>query len=427
MLHGGVHPTVTLHTNFGEIEMELLESEAPGTVNNFMNYIEDGDYTNSILHRLVPSFVLQGGGFRVTDPQICDFDCAVDEVNPAAFSTVPTDPPIQNEFGVSNTRGTVAMAKLGGDPDSATNQFFFNLQDNAANLDNQNGGFTVFARVNNMTVVDQIALLPQVNLAGIFPPGPLQAISQAPYEQTESATRLVAIESASGTSVVHGTVFLDKNQNGTRDSGEGGRADVTVYDDLNGNAVRDGDEPATTTNDLGEYHFVAEGNRQFRLRIVDFSDWEVVGQALREGSVNFGRSSGGQDFGTRYTGLSWFNTQRATDVDGVNGLTPLDALLVINELDARLFSDPQTGQLLELTTPLNEPRFVDVNNDGLLSPLDALLVINDLPSTAAASSQAVTSSSRRGHLPVASSFYVRELEAFPQLPHDLALQLLWAP
>ena len=92
-----------------------------------------GSYANSIFHRSVANFVIQGGGFRITSPTNID--------------SIPSDPPVVNEYKVSNTRGTIAMAKLGGDPNSATNQWFFNLRDeNATNLDFQNGGFTVSAR-----------------------------------------------------------------------------------------------------------------------------------------------------------------------------------------------------------------------------------------------------------------------------------------
>ncbi len=123
---------------------------APKTVANFSNYVEDGDYVNSIIHRYVPNFIVQGGGFTVKD---------------LAIGQVPADPPVVNEFSAdrSNLRGTIAMAKLGDDPNSATNQWFFNLADNSANLDNQNGGFTVFGEVlsdADLEPVDAIAALP---------------------------------------------------------------------------------------------------------------------------------------------------------------------------------------------------------------------------------------------------------------------------
>ena len=137
---------VQFDTNLGGINIELLASDAPGTVQNFLNYAEDGDYDNSVFHRSVADFIVQGGGFTILDNVV---------------SEIPTDDPIANEFSLSNLRGTVAMAKLGNDPDSATNQFFFNVSDNSENLDNQNGGFTVFARAigSSMDVVDEINAL----------------------------------------------------------------------------------------------------------------------------------------------------------------------------------------------------------------------------------------------------------------------------
>ncbi|BAZ45605.1 hypothetical protein NIES4102_26310 [Chondrocystis sp. NIES-4102] len=123
---------------------------APETVNNFLNYVNDGDYVNSIIHRSIPGFVIQGGGFTFKNLMV---------------DLVPTDPPIVNEFNSqrSNTRGTIAMAKVGNDPNSATSQWFFNLADNSANLDNQNGGFTVFGEVlsqGDLAPIDAIASLP---------------------------------------------------------------------------------------------------------------------------------------------------------------------------------------------------------------------------------------------------------------------------
>ena len=86
---------VHMETSLGIIEIELFNNEAPVTVANFMNYVQDGDYVNSFIHRSVPGFVIQGGGFKY-------------ESN--TFSSVPVDVLIVNEFNLSNVRGTIAMA-----------------------------------------------------------------------------------------------------------------------------------------------------------------------------------------------------------------------------------------------------------------------------------------------------------------------------
>lgn len=145
---------VRISTGIGDYSIELLDDEAPGTVQNFLNYVNRNDYNGTYIHRAVDNFVVQGGGFRFRL-----FEGPID---------VPSDPPIQNEFGVSNTRGTVAMAKIGGDPDSATSQWFVNVADNSASLDTSNGGFTVFGVVlgEGMVTVDEIDALPFVSLGG---------------------------------------------------------------------------------------------------------------------------------------------------------------------------------------------------------------------------------------------------------------------
>lgn len=136
---------VRLTTSLGDIVFELVD-DAPITTSNFLQYVTDGFYDGTIFHRVVPDFVVQGGGFL-----------------PGLERPEGRRPPIANEFSPtrSNLRATVAMAKVGGDPNSATSEFFVNLKDNSQNLDNQNGGFTVFARViEGMDVVDDIAAVP---------------------------------------------------------------------------------------------------------------------------------------------------------------------------------------------------------------------------------------------------------------------------
>jgi len=137
----GANTVLKFNTILGDIHIRMLDNDAPGTVGNFLDYVNRGDYADSFFHRMVPGFVLQGGGFRLGD---------------SGGEAIPTDPQIQNEFGRSNVRGTLAMAKLGTGPHTATSQFFFNLSDNSANLDNQNGGFSVFAYVigDSMDIVD---------------------------------------------------------------------------------------------------------------------------------------------------------------------------------------------------------------------------------------------------------------------------------
>ena len=135
-------------------------SGAPLTVQNFLNYVNDGDYINTIIHRSIPGFIVQGGGFTVND-------LANNLSNPAnAVGVTPTDPPVQNEFSPdrSNLRGTIAMAKLPSDPNSATSQWFFNLADNSEDLDNQNGGFTVFGEVLSVSDLATLDAIESVNI-----------------------------------------------------------------------------------------------------------------------------------------------------------------------------------------------------------------------------------------------------------------------
>lgn len=161
---------VRISTSFGDFTLELFDDVAPVTVRNFLNYVERGAYNGTYFHRLDAGFVLQGGGYRLIPYQ--------------GPLQVPADPPIVNEYRESNVRGTIAMAKLDGDTNSATSEWFINLADNSANLNVQNGGFTVFGRVlgDGMGVMDAINLLP------VFALGNVQ--SQIPLHSTDTSNEL---------------------------------------------------------------------------------------------------------------------------------------------------------------------------------------------------------------------------------------------
>lgn len=137
---------VRLQTNFGDIDFELFDSAAPITVANFLKYVRDGDFDKTYFHRYAKDqsnnpFVIQGGLSRLEAP-----------TNTGAFADsieiVPTDAAITNEFNQSNLIRTVAMARVGGQVNSATSQFFINLKNNSF-LDTVDQGFTVFGRVAN--------------------------------------------------------------------------------------------------------------------------------------------------------------------------------------------------------------------------------------------------------------------------------------
>jgi peptidyl-prolyl cis-trans isomerase A (cyclophilin A) len=134
--------TIRFETTLGDIDLRLHEDTAPLTARNFREYVESGFYDGTIFHRVIPGFVIQGGGFT------------------AEMQQKPTNPPIRNEAdnGVKNLRGSLSMART-ADVNSATSQFFINLVDNAF-LDHgsRDFGYAVFAEViAGMDVVDQIA------------------------------------------------------------------------------------------------------------------------------------------------------------------------------------------------------------------------------------------------------------------------------
>jgi cyclophilin family peptidyl-prolyl cis-trans isomerase len=239
---------VRIVTNLGTMDFILYNSATPQTVTNFLSYVNAAvnNYNGAVFHRSVPGFVVQGGGFKV-------------QSEPNNFSSIPTSASPINEPGISNLRGTVAMAKVGTNPNSATNQFFVNLGNNSSNLDrdsgspNANGGFTAFARVagSGMTVADAMAGLPTVNSSVNVDGTPNTSLTDWPLTSASASmdtTKVVSISSAAPVAVLSYAVTGNTNSavasaaiSGTNvqiNALSGGQTDVTVTaTDLDGNTM----------------------------------------------------------------------------------------------------------------------------------------------------------------------------------------------
>jgi peptidyl-prolyl cis-trans isomerase B (cyclophilin B) len=157
----GKSTMVKLHTNMGVITLQLDDEKAPNTVKNFLEYVNSGFYSNTIFHRVIGNFMIQGGGFE------------------PGMKQKKTNAPIKNEAanGLKNDKYTVAMART-GDPHSATAQFFINVKDNGfLNYPGQDGwGYCVFGKVVEGTdVVDAIRNVKTGNRMG-FQDVPLEDV-----------------------------------------------------------------------------------------------------------------------------------------------------------------------------------------------------------------------------------------------------------
>jgi peptidyl-prolyl cis-trans isomerase A (cyclophilin A) len=151
---GAKNPVVLMDTSLGKITIELFQKEAPLSVKNFLDYVNSGFYRDTIFHRVIPGFMIQGGGFT------------------ADRAKKPANSPIRNEAanGLKNDRGTIAMART-NNPDSATSEFFINVVDNQGlNRPSPDGfGYAVFGKVvKGMDVVDKIVNIKQMNLNMVF-------------------------------------------------------------------------------------------------------------------------------------------------------------------------------------------------------------------------------------------------------------------
>lgn len=158
--HALANTQVEMKTTLGNIEIELYDQKAPVSAKNFENYIKNNFYNGTIFHRVIPGFMIQGGGLE------------------SNMKEKPAAAPIKNEAsnGLSNTRGTLAMART-SNPNSATSQFFINVADNTfLNASSRDAGYAVFGKVTKgMDVVDKIANVPTANV-GMHQNVPKQAV-----------------------------------------------------------------------------------------------------------------------------------------------------------------------------------------------------------------------------------------------------------
>ena len=191
------NPEVRVSTNMGSFVIELRPDRAPLTVADFLRYVRTGFYTDTLIHRVVANFVIQGGGHEATPP----------------YALKPTGPPVVNESGngLENKRGTVGLAR-GPDPDSGTSQFYINLVDNPE-LDPlpTRWGYTVFGKViQGMSVVEQIGLVPTGSFGPFKSQAPItpvviKSITLVTPSQSESAPSQSSTTPAAGAQGTSGT------------------------------------------------------------------------------------------------------------------------------------------------------------------------------------------------------------------------------
>lgn len=243
-------------TSVGNVDVRLYHGATPLSVANFLNYATSNRYDGTFIHRVpqllsggTSDFVVQGGGFKLNNSIF-------------AAAGIATDPPVLNEPGISNLRGTLSYAK-GSNPDSATSQWFFNVDDNTALDLPVNGAFTAFGRVvgNGMTVVDAINNLPTVNAAAAqnapmedFDEIPVTDINKVIQQNNITNAEAVMLLDVRQLNIPTGDYNLDGRVNG---------ADLAVFEasfgsrikaeaDGNGNGVIDGGDFLIWQRTLGQ-------------------------------------------------------------------------------------------------------------------------------------------------------------------------------
>ena len=298
-------------------DVELEDSAAPITAANFIKYVNAGLYNDTIFHRKVNNFVVQGGGFTptTTNGQI------------TGLAPITNYGTIQNEFSSSrsNLVGTVAMAKLEGNPNSASNQWFVNLGDNSANLDNQNGGFTVFGHVldNGMALVNAINGLTNYDISGSFG----STFTEVPL--INNATDFVRIKNAAvrKLSAFSGRAYVDANHDGVADGGDYAIADAKVSLMQAGSST-----PVATvyTGKDGVYHFDSLAAGTYTLKMesssgtsLDNGDARLVVE--RDGTI-VSTGTAGTVAANAYTDTTLGGSQRGLDFDFAQSAYPVDLM-----------------------------------------------------------------------------------------------------
>lgn len=338
------NPVVHLETNMGNIDLELFADNpaVATTVQNFLDYVNDGSYFDSFFHRsqTTASFdVIQTGGFTTFDTTFADL---------TQFDLIPTNDPIALQAGISNTRGTLGMARTSA-LNSATSQFYINVANNPG-FDGPTG-FAVFGRVvnNTMNTVDAIANLQTRDIRNIdggedIDPAIRGAMQNVPFFAATTGgplEELVTIldVSVTGDGTVTGTAYRDIDKDGVQDAGEDGLPGVTVFVDTNDDGDLDTGETSTTTDVDGNYSLsVPEGAAV--IRQLPKNGFITVNPDGHDVDVVFNETTPDVDFGNSADIYASFTVQ-VTHTDG----TPVSAaapLHVGDEFKVNVFiQDPQ--------------------------------------------------------------------------------------
>ena len=310
-------PIVTVNTDFGAFKIELFQSAAPQTVANFLSYVNSTAFNDSIFHRSIPGFVVQGGGY--TSP-------SATFTSTSQFTTIPTTGTVPTEANASNpnnphidTTGTIAMALSTG-PNSGTDEWFINLANNPQLDDTSDGGpFTVFGQVigTGMQVVDQIANLPTPN----------ESSNPSTNPQGSNFTNLplgpnnqLALISSMVVDGVSGTVY-SAPAGDTNVADRHPLAGVTVFNDANDDGILDNGEVSAVTDANGHYFLNSESGT-VHVRVQSPSGFQPATPSSGESDVTLSNASptATQDFGfqAEFNLLTATGTVNTTDFTNQN-------------------------------------------------------------------------------------------------------------